>query len=206
MNPRSHRYGSKSLGRRKFRSGSGWAEPENCKLSKDLRLRPRFAARGPRLDLQRIGTLCTGLNLCDALHQTPAEEAREYLMLPQLWAALPADFQVTFEGPELLGLMHTLGASSGELANSHCRTLGETPLYPAAWVSHHWQSFTGMYADLNNLPAIQVIRAQPGKSLTGHRAVAEFDFAADPFRIVEPLLSETSNVHVGSRRSSSAGF
>jgi hypothetical protein len=102
------------------------------------------------------------------------------LRLPRLWAAFDAHStgSVIGDGPEFQSrLQQTGGSASQTLHRSQRRHRGLT-LFPLPWVSHLWQQFTAVFADVSRFPRYQLFLGNsPSSVLQGYYGAAEFDFS-----------------------------
>jgi hypothetical protein len=166
--------------------GVQWGSAENCRLSKNLRLRPRLRAKGRRFDLTRVRLIHSAIDLFEAVCKAEAHEISDHLQLPQVWAGFDPSHPVEGDGPELLGLVHQLGLSSTQLMERSRRVHESQVLFPLEFVSHEWQH-ARLYVEPATVPSLQVIRCENQvETLDGFRGAAAFDFVADVFRI--PLV------------------
>jgi hypothetical protein len=151
-----------------------------CRFLKDLFLQPVPDGVGYRLDLANEELLTLGLQLDRELDRTARfrRHVRELPFLPRLWAGFEPDVAigVTIEGPELRAYAARIGKTPQHLMERlRCQHQGLT-LYPFSWVSHHWQAATAVYADLRQMPKLQVFRLEKRGDLRGFHDAAEFDF------------------------------
>jgi hypothetical protein len=162
--------------------GVRFGGPENCRLHKDLLLQPVAGARGYRVDLanEELLTLALGLEReLDRCARYCRQRVREQVCLPKLWVAFhPGDAaSITGDGPELAAYVARTGRSPERLLEHLRRDRLGLVFYPLAWVSHHWQQATAVFADLERFPRRQVFRVrQPSDDLVGYQGAAEFDF------------------------------
>lgn len=106
------------------------------------------------------------------------------LRLPSLWAAFrPADAcTLKPAGPEFEALRSRLGMSLSQLMASYRRRFLGMTLLPLAWVSHAWQQWVTLLADLSQHPQTQRLRvSNPAEQLQGFRDAAGFDLVANRF-------------------------
>ena len=162
--------------------GVRFGGPENCQFDKDFRLQPVAGARGHRIDLANEDLLTLGLGLereLDRCTRFCQQRVREQVCLPKLWAVFrPADAtNITGDGPELAAYAARAGRPPQRLLEHLRRDHLGWALHPLAWVSHHWQQATAVFADLERFPRRQVFRLrQPSDDLVGYQGAAEFDF------------------------------
>ena len=71
---------------------------------------------------------------------------------------------------------HRTGKPAWRLMETIRRDYLGLSVYPLAWVSHHWQQATAIFADLTHFPKRQVFRRRERDDLTGFHDAAEFDF------------------------------
>jgi hypothetical protein len=162
--------------------GVRFGGPDQRRFLKDLWLQPVPGGQGYRLDLGDEELLALGLQLERELgrHAHSRRQAvRARVRLPKLWAAFqPAGAEkISGDGPELAAYAERTGRPPQRLLEYLRRDHQGSILYPAAWVSHHWQEAVGIYADLEQFPRRQVFRLRHlPHDLAGFQDAAEFDF------------------------------
>lgn len=160
--------------------GVRWGGPFGSKFDKDFSIPPMPKAKGRQVDLEQIELVELGLRLHHSLkrHCNSHRGASRRLRLPNLWAAFePSETSLSADGPELDAMCRRTGKSSEELLDEHRREHLGLALLPLNWVSHDWQSFVAVFADLVRFPKRQVIRIRrPASDLQGYRGASEFDF------------------------------
>jgi hypothetical protein len=162
--------------------GVRFGAPENCRFCKDLRLQPVPGGRGCRLDLESTELLALGLGLVRELDRHARyrqSQVREQLQLPKLWAGFSATdaARITGDGPELAAYASRTGKSHQHLLEHLRREHQGLTLFPAAWVSHHWQQVVTVFADVARFARRQVfhLRHLPD-DLVGYQDAVAFDF------------------------------
>jgi hypothetical protein len=170
--------------------GVQWGSAEGCRMSKDLRLRPRLGAKGRRFDVTRVRMLHVVMNLFESICRAEAQEIIDHLQLPQAWAAFQPERPIVGDGPEFAGALCQTGLSPTELM-ARCRRVYESlVLYPLEFVSHEWPH-ARLFVEPSSVPAVQIIDIEgSGAVLTGYRGCTEFDFEADVFRVPAAPRSE----------------
>lgn len=165
----------------KVRWGVQWGGPLGSKFDKDFSLPPMPGAKGKQVDLDQSELVELGIRLHRQLqnHQRGQRRSSRRMRLPNLWAAFEPSVaaDVSGDGPELDTMCRRTGKAPAELLDEYSHNhLGST-LLPLNWVSHRWQSFVAVYADLARFPKRQVIRIRRfATDLQGYRGASEFDF------------------------------
>jgi len=161
--------------------GVRFGGPERCRFIKDLRLQPVPGGPGYRVDLADTELLSLGLALERELGRHARyrqQHVREQVRLPKLWAGFrPADAaNISGDGPELIAYAAHSGRSREDVLEHLRREHLDLTVYPAAWVSHHWQQAVAVFADLARFPSRQIFRLRQPDDLVGYRDAAEFNF------------------------------
>lgn len=168
--------------------GVSWGGVQGTCFEKDLTLAPQAEAGGRRIDpFASRAVLELALRLDRKLDDCSGRSrvARERLRLPPMWAGfrLADEATVKGEGPEFEGACHRHGQSSQELLRDVRREHFGLVLFPLDWVSHQWERFVAVYADLRSFPRTQVFGMRdPATDLTGYRGACQFDFYRSCFR------------------------
>ncbi len=165
----------------------------NCRFVKDLMLQPVPGGEGYRMDLADEELLALGLQLdCELQrHAHLQQQIRERPSLPKLWAAFQPDYAscITGDGPELAAYAVRVGKTPESLLQRLRREQAGVMIYPLAWVSHHWQQATTIFADLRHFPKRQVFCLQRD-SLSGFHDAAEYDLAGQQSRPHNPSQTQ----------------
>jgi hypothetical protein len=162
--------------------GVQWGSAGNCRLSKNLRLRPRMKAKGRRFDLTHVRLLHSAIDLFEAILHAEVHDVGDHLQLPQVWAGFDPTAGIEGDGPELAGLVHQMGVTSAELMFRCRRSHQSLVCYPLEFVSDRWQE-ARLFVDVGSVPSIQIVQCeQSEEALDGFRGAAVFDFVTDVFR------------------------
>ncbi len=140
--------------------GVKWGGAERSKFCKNLLLQPVANGPGLRLSTASADLLRLGLQLDRDLERhvrRPSLPVRQQLRLPCLWAGFkPADAAgINGDGPELTAYASRTGRHPQRLLEHLRRDHFGMPLYPVAWVSHHWQQAVAVFADMERFPRRQ---------------------------------------------------
>jgi hypothetical protein len=169
--------------------GMKWGGPKQCRFFKDLLLQAVPGGRGRRLDAKHPALLRLGLQLdreIDRHVRYPHLPRRPGLRLPRLWAGFrKADVAaISAAGPEWEAYRRRTGTPDSELLTGMRRDHWEFAIYPLALVSHLWQKFAAVFADLSRFPRRQAFPLEhlPG-GLIGFQDAAEYDFYRCRFRL-----------------------
>ena len=155
---------------------------DQIRLDKNLSLAPAANARGGRLDLAQGGLLSLALQLDRQLERHldyPHLPRRTRPRLPQLWATV--DRAVVDEVCRE-GLQYRDQSSNDDMPPYKClaasrRELSGMSLLPLELISHAWQRFGAVFADLRQFPKRQVFSVEnPAADLCGYDGAVEFDF------------------------------
>ncbi len=155
--------------------------PQQNPFAKDLRKAPAQGAHGRRFDLAHPDVLALALNLDQLLErhrQFPRMPRRRQPRWPMFWAAFSPRVACTLQGtgPEFEHCAGGLENGSADLFETNCRMIGGLVAFPLPFVSHAWQRFAAIYADLKTLPKRQVIELdRQSKNLRGFSQAVEFD-------------------------------
>lgn len=162
-----------------------WGGAANNIFCKDLSLPPIPQARGRNLDLNRSDVVDLALRLERRLHEGyPCRSRHRRVRLPRLWAALEPSVaaNASVSGPELMAASRRTGKHPTALREQIQRYHRGFVLLPLDWVSHAWESFATVFADLTTVPKQQVVEARRiAKTLRGFRGACEFDFVTSRF-------------------------
>jgi hypothetical protein len=165
--------------------GVKWGGSANHRFCKDLSLPPIPNGSGRNLDLNRPDVVDLAMRLERRLCQRyPCRSRNRRLRLPRLWAAIEPSFaaDVTLDGPELMSTSRRTGKHSTALREQMQRYHRGFILLPLDWVSHAWESFAAVFADLTTIPKQQVVESRRiAKTLRGFRGACEFDFLTSRF-------------------------
>lgn len=167
------------------------------RLEKDLARPPRCGARDATVDSSDILMLRTAL-LLDARLSAAAEDAAarpKRLRIPTLWAGfeLAVADRVRGTGPEICGLCHRHGQSSGEILKRFQQTHHSLRLFPFEWCGDHWDQVHAIFADFGGVPRCQVVNCIDGlEELQGYRAASQFDFVSSRFQPRRRTRSDSS--------------
>lgn len=182
-----------AYGTRRIPWGVALGGIESHRLERNAALEPLAWARRERLDASDGWLLRQVLRMDRRIerHQRSGKVIdRTRPALPSFWAAFPRDVasRIDGDGPELTGLVHESGRSTGELLAEARREYRGRVLFPLAWVSHHWESAAEVYADLRGLAWRQLFRlGTPAESLVGFRGACQFDFVSNRFATLNAL-------------------
>jgi hypothetical protein len=162
--------------------GVAWGGPGLARFYHDLRLEPKHGARGLRINAANSGLLELALRLYRQLHRVERYEpraARRELKLPPLWAGFaPSDVDaISGEGPELAELCKKFDFSAQAMLEIFRRDHWGLACLPVDWVSNHLGKALRLFADLNDVPPMQVFRLEelPGQ-LVGYQGAVAYDF------------------------------
>jgi hypothetical protein len=179
--------------------GASWGGRSQHKFEKSLSLPPERCAQGARIDLTRARLLEHGLELDRLVERSNLAMSVQPIAvrLPTVWAAFrPAEARcLKPAGPEWENLRKRLGASPSELfANYRRRYLGLI-LLPLEWVSHAWQQWVTLFADLSQFPTHQCLGyGDPVESLKGFSGAMKYDLLASRFKAASsrqpPILNQ----------------
>jgi hypothetical protein len=164
--------------------------PEQSRFEKDLSRSPAFGAKGRRFDLAHPEalTLAFDLDRCLERHlRFPQMPRLRQPRWPALWAAFEpcAATDLCGAGPEFEALGPYHGHGQQVLFRASGRPIGGLVAFPLAYVSHAWQQFGAIYANLKSLPKRQVIALDhPAKNLCGFTGAIEFDLLNSRFAAV----------------------
>lgn len=166
--------------------GARWGGAEQMRFEKNLLLRPRWNARGRRLDLRKQDVVQRVREMQQTLEsgsRQPATTLPARLLLPRLWAGFaPGEANsLSGDGPEFWGSCHLSGLSSRELLAETVRRHRGLSLFPLDWVSHAWQSHPPIFAELADFPREQLVTCFSPEALRGYRGACEFDFLSSRF-------------------------
>jgi hypothetical protein len=165
--------------------GVCWGGRSRNKFDKDLGMPPERCAHGPRIELTRVRLLEHGLELDQLVDQaTNSIDPQSSLRLPTLWAAFrPAEARCAKpSGPEFEALRQRLAISSSELLGSYRRRYLGLVLLPIEWVSHCWQQWSTVFADLSQYPRHQCLRLfDADQQLQGFTGAVRYDLVASRF-------------------------
>lgn len=162
--------------------GVAWGGPMRNPFLKDLALEPAAGARGRQLDLSRRRLVELGLQLERDLRRAGRSRRlplRRRLSLPRLWAGVwAADaHELQGDGPEFANACRRSGNTPRELFRQAARNHQGLKLLPLEWISHRWQQFVAVFAELGRFPQRQVFRLRdPQHDLAGYRGASHFDF------------------------------
>lgn len=164
--------------------GVAFGGADRIVLQKDLALPPtrRTAREQFRLDGDEL--LCLALQLDRRLELftgRPRLTRPHVPVLPPLWAALNIPEPVG-AGPEYEEFQRRLHWTGGNLLRHYRRPFGAKLLYPLKFVSHLWEQFRGVYADVTTMPKRQVIHCTGPEDLAGFMDATQFDFFGSRFR------------------------
>jgi hypothetical protein len=165
--------------------GIMWGGARHCRL--DQRLYPDSATvvdeRPPAIHDASLSALI--LRLDSELQQLSAcaqPRRLQKLRLPRLWAAFDSRIagRVAGDGPEFQSRLRQTGGSASETLHHSQRRHRGLILFPLPWVSHLWQQFTAVFADVSRFPRYQVFLGRnPSSVLQGYYGAAQFDFSPD---------------------------
>lgn len=168
--------------------GVAWGGPARNPFLKDLALEPAVGACGRRLDLARSRLVTLGLQLERDLQraaQPRRGRLRRRVALPRLWAGVPvADARrLQGDGPEFAEACRQSGKSSHELLREAGRNYQGLKLLPLDWISHRWQDFVEVFAEIGRFPKRQVFRLREAEhDLAGYRGASHFNFCESRFQ------------------------
>jgi hypothetical protein len=154
----------------------------NCRIRKNLALRPKPDAKGPRPDLDNSKFLELGLQLERRIQSVMRMRHRPLPTLPKLprlWAAFnPTDAHaVCGDGPEFQQFLEKFGFEPEALLAKFRREHLGLSLFPLDWVSHRASSAVAIYADLEGYSQVRVFRLrEEADGLCGYEGAVEFDF------------------------------
>lgn len=161
--------------------GVAFGGAEYHRFEKRLHLAPtsRLGRREFNLAQPDLLALALGLDRCLEHHAADRHlPVSRGPRLPRLWAALSvADARrVCPAGPEF----EARRASRARPVPA--RMAGNQVLVPLEFVSHAWQHFVAVYADLRSIPKRQVFHLRaPERDLVGFAGAAQFDFYSSRF-------------------------
>jgi hypothetical protein len=162
--------------------GVAWGGPGLARFYHDLRLEPKHGARGMRINATNTGLLELALRLHRQLHCVERYEpraARSELKLPPLWAGFaPGDLEaITGDGPELATLCRKFDFSAQAMLEIFRRDHWGLACLPVDWVSGHLGKALRLFADLNEVPPVQIFQLEelPGQ-LVGYQGAVAYDF------------------------------
>jgi hypothetical protein len=165
--------------------GVMWGGAGRCRL--DQRLYPDSAMvideRPPAIKDARLSALIMRMDRELQQRSGGAQSCRhQKLRLPRLWAAFDAGIagSVTGDGPEFQSRLRQTSSSASETLHRSQRRHRGLILFPLPWVSHLWQQFTAVFADVSRFPRYQVFLGNsPSSVLQGYYGAAQFDFYPD---------------------------
>lgn len=168
--------------------GVAWGGPTRNPFLKDLALEPAVGARGRRLDLSRLRLVELALQLERDLRRAGISRrwpVRRRIILPRLWAGLRRSdaSNVQGDGPELAEACRQTGKAPQDLLREAGRNYQGLTLLPLDWVSHRWQQFVEVFAEIGRFPRRQVCRLRDADhDLSGYRGASEFNFSESRFQ------------------------
>lgn len=168
--------------------GVAWGGPMRNPFFKDLALEPSDGAHGRRLDLSRSRLIELGLQLERDLRRAGRSRRlplRRRVALPRLWAGVRITDARSLQGdgPEFAEACRQSGKAPRELFPQAARNHQGLKLLPLDWVSHRWQQFVGVFAEIGRFPQGQVFRLREAqRDLVGYRGASQFDFYESRFR------------------------
>lgn len=168
--------------------GVAWGGPIRNPFLKDLALEPAVGARGRRLDLSRRRLVELGLQLERDLRRGGRSRRlplRRRVSLPRLWAGvrLADAHRLQGDGPEFANACRQSDNTPRELFRQAARHHQGLTLLPLDWISHRWQQFVAVFAELGRFPQRQVFRVRdPQHDLAGYRGASHFDFYDSRFQ------------------------
>lgn len=162
--------------------GVQWGGFDNCRFYTDLRISPEYGGSGLQLDSSQTELLQLALRLKAELYRLDRffpKAARSEPILPRVWAAFTrADAaSLTGDGPELAALCEKFDLPPASMLRKFEREHGGLACFPIEWVSGALRRTVALFADLSEMPRVQVFRigSLPG-GLTGYSGAAAFDF------------------------------
>lgn len=167
--------------------GVAWGGPTRNVFLKDLGLEPAEGAHGRRLDLSRSRLVELALQLERDLRRAGRSRhlpLRRKVTLPRLWAGLRnVDARsIEGDGPELAEACRSTGKTPQELLREAGRSHRGLRLLPLDWVSHRWQDFVEVFAEIGRFPRRQVFRMRDAdQDLAGYRGASHFNFFESRF-------------------------
>jgi hypothetical protein len=157
------------------------------RLVKDLRMEPRWGARGPRINLASADLLELALQLQRHLRQVDSyrpNSARCFPTFPRIWAGFaPADAEsLAGDGPVLASIGERFGVPTQSLLRLFGREHWKLVCYPLEWVGGQAARALELFADLTTIPKVQAFRLdQYPAGLIGQRGGIAYDFYHTPF-------------------------
>lgn len=165
--------------------GVMWGGARHCRLDQRLYLDSAMVIdeRPPVIRDARLSAVIMRLDRELQQRSDCARSRRQQkLRLPRLWAAFPADFahRITGDGPEFQSRLQETGGSASQTLRRSQRWHRGLVLYPLPWVSHLWEQFAAVYADVSRFPQYQVfLGSSPSSVLQGYYGAAQFDFSPE---------------------------
>ena len=162
--------------------GLEWGGVHNSRVVKDLRIRPRLAARGKRMSLSRPRSLRTSLDLFEAIVNADVCAVNDHIQIPQCWMGFDPCIEIEGDGPELSGMVNATGTTAAELMIRTRRDHNGLAVYPMEWTSHCWAEAKEIFVEPDSVPLIQVVRCvESDETLIGFRGACSFDFHSSAF-------------------------
>jgi hypothetical protein len=163
--------------------------PEQSRFEKDLLRAPAIGGKARRFDLAHPDVLTLALDLDRLVERHvrfPGMPRHRQPRWPALWAAFTrrVSSNLTGAGPEFESTVRHAGAVAHDVFWDSRRTIQGLVAFPLPFVSHAWQQFTTIFADLKTLPKRQVIRLEhQAKNLAGFAGAIEFDLVHTRFSV-----------------------
>lgn len=166
----------------RYPHGVSWGGIENNLVCRNLRLKPRYSARGNRFSLNDLRGLNKALALFLSILDCQMYDSVDHIQVPRVWAAVDRDITPEASGPELNGEMHLQGLTSEQIM-ARCRRLHDGyALYPADYVDDELET-APLYVEIGSAPLVQIVQHDRSESpLVGFRGSAMFDFTACAFQ------------------------
>lgn len=173
---------------RLVRHGVVWASADDAILFKDLTLRPNRRGRGLRMGTERREELAIVRQLNRMVDQFNRRAASRDVstapVLPRVWAAFPSGLAqaLTASGPEFEQLVGRFRLAPAAMQAKFTRRLDSLTLLPLDWVSDRLADCVEVYADLEDVPPLQVFSYRCREDLAGYQGASSYDFYANRFR------------------------
>jgi hypothetical protein len=156
------------------------------RVEKNLALNPEHGGGGRRFDPAQGGLLGLALELERHLERHchyPSLQRLKQPRWPKLWAAFDSQTarHIRPDGPEWQSTLLNSKPRRGVELAPHRFAFGLVA-FPLEYVSHAWQQFAAVYADLKSVPKRQILSLDRlERSLQGFTGAVEFDLLSSRF-------------------------